>query len=150
MAKPIYILNGPNLDLLGRREPGLYGTGTLEDLRARLDERAGELGMEIVFRQSNSEGELVDWIHEAGDQGRGLILNAGAYTHTSIAILDAIRASGVDCIEVHISNIYRREPYRHNSYVSKAARGVICGLGTAGYELALEAMAGASGERDAS
>lgn len=141
MAKPIYILNGPNLDLLGKREPEIYGAQSLADIAQALEDKARELGLEIVFRQSNHEGELVDWVREAGEKGAALIINAAAYTHSSVALLDAILASGLPCIEVHLSNIYRREAFRHHSYISKAATGVICGLGSKGYELALLALA---------
>lgn len=141
MSKPIYILNGPNLNLLGSREPAVYGRETLADVERRAATRAGSLGLSIVFRQSNSEGELVTWIQEARAAARGIILNAGAYSHTSIAILDALQASELPVIEVHLSNIFRRESYRQHSYVSLAAKGVICGLGAKGYELALEAFA---------
>jgi 3-dehydroquinate dehydratase II len=150
MAKPIYVLNGPNLNMLGLREPAVYGRQSLSDVEKRAQTRAKALGLAIVFRQSNAEGELVGWIQEAREKARGIILNAGAYSHTSIAILDALQAAELPVIEVHLSNIFRREPYRNHSYVSLAAKGVICGLGPKGYELALEAMAetlnaGASG-----
>jgi 3-dehydroquinate dehydratase-2 len=141
MAKPIYVLNGPNLNLLGQREPAVYGRESLDDLRARTEKRARSLGLGIDFRQSNDEGELVTWIQEARTKAQGIILNAGAYSHTSIAILDALQASELPVIEVHLSNIFRRDEYRRHSYVSLAAKGVICGLGPKGYELALEAMA---------
>ena len=141
MPKPIYVLNGPNLNMLGLREPAVYGKETLADLEKRAQGRAKALGLQIEFRQSNKEGELVDWIQEARSKARGIILNAGAYSHTSIAILDALQAAELPVIEVHLSNIFRREPYRNHSYVSLAAKGVICGLGPKGYELALEAMA---------
>jgi len=142
MAKPIYVLNGPNLNMLGLREPAVYGRESLGDVEKRAQERAKTLGLTIAFRQSNDEGELVSWIQEARDKAQGIILNAGAYSHTSIAILDALQAAELPVIEVHLSNIFRREPYRQHSYVSLAAIGVICGLGAKGYELALEAMAG--------
>jgi 3-dehydroquinate dehydratase-2 len=141
MAKPIYVLNGPNLNLLGAREPAVYGHETLADVRRRCEERARALGLSIDFRQSNHEGELVAWIQEARETAAGVVLNAGAFTHTSIAILDALQAAELPVLEVHLSNIFRREPYRQHSYVSLAAKGVICGLGAKGYELALEAMA---------
>jgi 3-dehydroquinate dehydratase-2 len=142
MAKPIYVLNGPNLNMLGTREPAVYGSDTLKDIEQRCAVRAKALGFGIDFRQSNVEGELVGWIQEARGKAAGVILNAGAYTHTSIAILDALQAAEVPVIEVHLSNIFRRDAFRHHSYVSLAATGVICGLGAKGYELALEAMAG--------
>src|SRR5262245_1497481 len=141
MAKPIYVLNGPNLNMLGLREPAIYGSDTLDDVRKKAEARAKTLSLTIDFRQSNDEGELVSWIQEARDKAAALIVNAGAYSHTSIAILDAIQAAELPVIEVHLSNIFRREPYRQHSYVSLGAKGVICGLGPKGYELALEAMA---------
>ena len=141
MAKPIYVLNGPNLNMLGLREPAVYGRESLADVEARAQGRAKALGLQIDFRQSNDEGKLVDWIQEARDKAQGIIINPGAYSHTSIAILDALQAAELPAIEVHLSNIFRREPYRHHSYVSQAVKGVICGLGAKGYELALEAMA---------
>jgi 3-dehydroquinate dehydratase-2 len=137
----VFILNGANLNLLGVREPATYGYDTLADVEMRCAARAGALDLAIDFRQSNHEGQLVDWIHEARDAADGIILNAGALTHTSIAILDALNAAELPVIEVHLSNIFRREAFRHHSYVSFAATGVICGLGPQGYELALEAIA---------
>lgn len=141
MNHTVVVLNGPNLNLLGTREPEIYGHGTLDDIRVTLTARAQDLGLTVDFRQSNDEGELVTWIQEARTSAAGIIINAGAYSHTSIAILDALLASGLPVIEVHLSNIYRREEYRHHSYVSRAATGVICGLGAQGYDLALDAMA---------
>lgn len=143
MARSIYILNGPNLNLLGTREPEVYGKETLDDLRARCERKAQSLGFEVVFRQSNDEGELVTWIQEARTESSGVIVNAGAYTHTSIAMLDALLACPIPIVEVHLSNIFRREPFRHQSFISQAAKGVICGFGGLGYELALEALAAA-------
>jgi 3-dehydroquinate dehydratase-2 len=141
-GKPtILVLNGPNLNLLGLREPEIYGHETLSDIEEACLERAAELSLSLDFRQSNHEGQLVDWIHEARQMADGIILNAGAYSHTSVAILDALNAASVPTVEVHLSNIYRREEFRHNSYVSRAARGVICGFGGHGYELALAAVA---------
>jgi 3-dehydroquinate dehydratase-2 len=140
MAKPVFVLNGPNLNMLGLREPAVYGRESLADLEKRAQARAKALGLAIDFRQSNSEGELVGWIQEARQAARGIILNAGAYSHTSIAILDALQAAELPVIEVHLSNIFRREDYRQHSYVSLAAKGLICGLGPKGYELALDAM----------
>jgi 3-dehydroquinate dehydratase II len=137
----VFILNGPNLNLLGVREPATYGYDTLADIEARCLARAEALDLRIEFRQSNHEGQLVDWIQEARQTADGIVLNAGAFTHTSVAILDALNASDLPVIEVHLSNIFRRERFRHRSYVSLAARGVICGLGPHGYELALEAIA---------
>ena len=141
MAAKIFILNGPNLNLLGVRQPEIYGSETLADIEALCADRAAALGLEIDFRQSNIEGELVGWIQEARDGAAGIIINAAAYTHTSIAILDALKAVDVPVIEVHLSNVFAREDFRHHSYVSLAATGVICGLGSAGYLLALEALA---------
>ena len=137
----ILVLNGPNLNLLGLREPEIYGRETLSDIEEACLERAAELGLQLDFRQSNHEGQLVDWIHEARQTADGIILNAGAYSHTSIALLDALAAAELPVVEVHLSNIYRREPFRHHSYISRVARGVICGFGGHGYELALTAMA---------
>ena len=137
----ILVLNGPNLNMLGQREPEIYGRDTLADIEAACRARAQTLGFEVDFRQSNDEGELVGWAQTAGRDHAGTIINAGAYTHTSIALLDALLASGVPVIEVHLSNIFRREPFRHHSYISRAAQGVICGFGLPGYVLALDAMA---------
>jgi 3-dehydroquinate dehydratase-2 len=141
MAKPVFVLNGPNLNMLGKREPAIYGSDTLDDVRKRTEARAKSVGLAIDFRQSNSEGELIGWVQQARDKASGLIVNAGGLTHTSIALLDALQAAELPVVEVHLSNIFRREDYRHHSYVSLAARGVICGLGAKGYELAVEAMA---------
>lgn len=141
MANAIHVLNGPNLNLLGTREPEVYGTETLEDIHDRCDRKAQELGFVIDFRQSNAEGDLIHWIQEARANASGLIINAGAFSHTSIAILDALLACSIPIVEVHLSNIFTREPFRHRSYVSKAAKGVICGFGGLGYELAIEALA---------
>ena len=140
MAKPIYILNGPNLNLLGQREPEIYGSDTLDQIEDRCDTRARQSAVSMVFRQTNSEGELVDWIQEAGSHSSGLIINAAGYTHTSVAIMDALTTLDVPIIEVHLSNIFKREPFRHHSYISAAATGVICGLGTQGYERAIDAI----------
>ena len=141
MPKPIFVLNGANLNLLGVREPSIYGAETLDDVRRRTQERAQALGLSVDFRQSNLEGEIVTWIQEAREKASGIILNAGAYTHTSIAILDALNAAEKPVIELHLSNVFRRESFRHHSYVTPAAQGVICGFGPKGYELAVEAMA---------
>lgn len=141
MATTIFVLNGPNLNLLGKREPGLYGTGTLADIEKACVARAKALGLTVDFRQTNIEGVLVDWIQEAGEKAKGMIINPGAYTHTSVAIHDAIRGTGLPVIEVHLSNIFARERFRHHSYVSPVAKGVICGLGPLGYTLAIEALA---------
>ena len=141
MPKPIFVLNGANLNLLGVREPSIYGAETLDDVKRRTQARAQALGLSVDFRQSNLEGELVGWIQEAREQASGIVLNAGAYTHTSIAILDALNAAEKPVIELHLSNVFRREAFRHHSDVSPAAQGVICGFGPKGYELAIEAMA---------
>jgi 3-dehydroquinate dehydratase II len=140
-AATILVLNGPNLNLLGVREPETYGRDTLADIEEACLERAAELDLAVDFRQSNHEGQLVDWIQEAREAADGIVLNPGAYTHTSIAILDALRAADLPIIEVHLSNIHRRESYRRRSYVSEAAQGIICGFGGHGYLLALDAMA---------
>jgi 3-dehydroquinate dehydratase-2 len=139
--KTILVLNGPNLNLLGVREPTHYGRETLAEIEEACLDRAAELGLVVDFRQSNHEGELVDWIQASRETADGIIINAGAYSHTSVAILDALQAAELPVIEVHLSNIYRRDQFRHNSYVSLAARGIVCGLGGHGYELALEAIA---------
>lgn len=139
MAKKVLILNGPNLNLLGTREPEIYGAETLAQIEDACAARAGELGLAIDCRQSNSEGDLVDWIQEGGRDFDAIILNAGGYTHTSVAILDALKSCGVPVIEVHLSNIHQREEFRHNSYISRAARGIIAGFGSQGYLLALDA-----------
>jgi 3-dehydroquinate dehydratase II len=141
-----YVLNGPNLNLLGTREPEIYGETTLADVERSCLEVANELGWALEFRQTNREGELVDWIQEAGraqsaGDAAGVVLNAAAYTHTSVALHDAIVGSGARVIELHISNVHRREPFRHHSYVSPVAAGIIIGLGVAGYPLALQALA---------
>ncbi len=141
MAPTILVLNGPNLNILGAREPDVYGHETLADIEAACARRASALGLKVEFRQSNNEGELVDWIQGARNGYAGLIVNAGAYTHTSVALLDALLACDVPVIEVHLSNILQRDDFRHHSYVSKAARGVICGFGGFGYEMALDAAA---------
>ena len=141
MAKPVFVLNGPNLNMLGVREPEIYGRETLDDVRKKAEARARTLGISVDFRQSNAEGELIGWVQEARGKASGIVLNAGSLTHTSIGLLDALSAAEVPVIEVHLSNIFRRESFRQHSYVSLAAKGVICGLGSKGYELALEAMA---------
>jgi 3-dehydroquinate dehydratase-2 len=137
----ILILNGPNLNMLGLREPAIYGRDTLADIEAACVRSAGEHGVALDFRQSNGEGELVGWIQGARQIQAGIIINAGAYTHTSIAILDALLATELPIVEVHLSNIFRREEFRHFSYISRAASGVICGFGLSSYILALDAMA---------
>lgn len=148
MSKPIYVLNGPNLNLLGTRETDIYGKQTLDDIARLAAARAKSHGLSVEFRQSNDEGELVDWIQEARREGCALIVNAGAYTHTSVAILDALLAADIPCVEVHLSNIFRREEFRHQSYVSRAAVGIICGFGAKGYELAIDALAARLGAAD--
>jgi 3-dehydroquinate dehydratase-2 len=144
MAKPptVYVLNGPNLNLLGTREPEIYGSDTLDEIAGRLEERARELGLAIDMRQSNHEGHLVDWLHEANAEGaKAVILNAAAFTHTSVALHDAIKAVSVPVIEVHLSNPHAREPFRRRSFISPVAKGTIAGFGALGYELALDAAA---------
>jgi len=141
MAKRILVLNGPNLNLLGTREPGTYGSQTLADIEKLCKEDANSLGLKLDFRQSNHEGELVSWIQDARKTTDGIVINPAAYSHTSVAIHDALRAVGLPTIEVHLTNIHTREPFRHHSYVSSVALGVICGLGAAGYRYALAALA---------
>ena len=136
----ILVLNGTNLNMLGVRQPEIYGRETLGDIEAACRERGAELGLEVDFRQSNHEGELVGWIQEARGTADGIVINAGPLSHTSIAILDALLAAELPVMEVHLSNIYKRDAFRHHSYVSKAARGVICGLGSLGYLFALDAL----------
>lgn len=140
MPANILILNGPNLNMLGLREPGIYGHRTLDDIRALCEARARGHGFTVDFRQSNREGELVDWIQQARESHAGIVVNAGGYTHTSIAIMDALNAVNLPAVEVHLSNIHRRESFRRRSYVALAARGSICGFGAHGYALALDAM----------
>src|SRR5918997_1271892 len=135
----VYVLNGPNLNLLGVREPEVYGSDTLDDIAGALEDRARELGLEIDMRQSNHEGHLIDWLHEANASGaRAVILNAGAFTHTSVALHDAVKAIDVPVIEVHLSNPQAREPFRRQSFVAPVARGTIAGFGSLGYQLALD------------
>jgi len=141
MPSPVYILNGPNLNLLGQREPEIYGRMTLADAENLAAKAAQQVGLSIVAKQSNHEGDLVDWIQEARQAASAIILNAGALTHTSVAIYDALKAFKGPIIEVHISNPFARESFRHHSYVSLAATGVICGLGIQGYALAVQAVA---------
>ena len=136
----VLVLNGPNLNLLGNREPDIYGRTTLADIEAACVAKGAALGLAVTCRQSNHEGELVDWIQQARSVQDGLVLNAGAYTHTSIALHDALAAVALPLVEVHMSNIHRREPFRHRSYVSLVANGMICGFGAQGYDFALEAL----------
>lgn len=138
--RQIHVLNGPNLNLLGRREPSIYGAATLADIEAELSVLAKKAGVALVFRQTNLEGELVTQIQDAGLAGADVILNAGAYTHTSVAIHDAIKGSGARVVEVHISNVHAREEFRHHSYISAVAAGIIVGFGIAGYRLAFQAL----------
>ena len=140
MAKPIFILNGPNLNLLGMRQPEIYGRETLEDVADACAALAEDLGLSIRFHQSNHEGQIIDWIHAARGEGAGIVINPGAFTHTSVAILDALNAFDGPVLEVHISNVHKREAFRHHSYVSLRAEGVIAGFGTEGYLLALRRM----------
>ena len=144
--KTALILNGPNLNLLGTREPAVYGAQTLADVEKLCAQACATHGFALDFRQSNHEGQLVDWLHEAGRLQAagtlgGVILNAAAYTHTSVALLDAIKGTGVTLIELHISNVFAREAYRHHSYISAAARAVMCGFGVSGYALAIAGLA---------
>ncbi|QFU16351.1 type II 3-dehydroquinate dehydratase [Microvirga thermotolerans] len=136
----VHVLNGPNLNLLGRREPEVYGRHTLPDIERMVRERAEALNVSVTFRQSNHEGHLVDWIQEAGAQGAGVVLNAGAYTHTSIALRDAISGSATPTVEVHLSNVHAREGFRHRSLIAPVSVGVICGFGPRSYVLGLEAI----------
>jgi 3-dehydroquinate dehydratase-2 len=141
MAKRVLVLNGPNLNMLGTREPATYGTETLADIEKMVKAEAKALGLTVTTRQSNHEGELVTWIQEALGKFEAIVINPAAYSHTSVAIHDALRAVGLPVVEVHLSNIHAREPFRHHSFVSAVATGVICGLGAAGYSLALRALA---------
>lgn len=142
MAKAVFVLNGPNLNMLGRREPAIYGGKNLAAIANDCKEAGAELGLDVDFRQSNHEGDLVDWVQEAAEKAGGVVINPGAYGHTSIALHDAIRAvSPLPVIEVHLSNIHAREPFRHQSMIAPVAMGMICGLGPIGYMLALEALA---------
>jgi 3-dehydroquinate dehydratase-2 len=139
--RPVLIVNGPNLNMLGTRQPEIYGKETLADIERACRAEAKSLGLAVEFRQSNKEGELVDFIQQARVANSAIVINAGAYSHTSVAILDALNAFEPPIIEVHLSNIFRREPFRHHSHVSTVAKGVICGLGATGYLLALSAVA---------
>jgi 3-dehydroquinate dehydratase II len=144
-SSDLLVLNGPNLNLLGRREPEIYGRDSLDDIAAASRARAKDFNLSVDFRQSNHEGELVTWIQEARDTVKGIIINPGGLSHTSVALLDALVFTELPVIEVHLSNIFRRESFRHHSFVSSAAQGVICGLGPRGYLLAVEALAGILG-----
>lgn len=140
MMKPVYVLNGPNLNMLGLREPAVYGSATLKDIEALCRNHAGGLGLSVDFRQSNIEGELVSWIQEAREKACGIALNAGAYTHTSIALHDALKAADVPAVELHLSNVHARENFRHHSAIAAAVNGVICGFGPTSYVLAISAL----------
>lgn len=140
MSKTVFVLNGPNLNMLGKREPGIYGGKTLKDIEQDCRAAGDTLGLSVDFRQSNHEGSLVDWLHEADERALGVAFNAGAYTHTSIALHDAIRAISIPVIEVHISNVHAREEFRHQSMIAPACKGVICGFGPTSYILALHAL----------
>ncbi len=141
MSRPVYVLNGPNLNLLGIREPEIYGRATLDEIGVQVTERARQHGLAIVFRQSNHEGVLIDWVQEARTKACAIVFNPGGFSHTSVAILDALRVVQFPLVEVHLSNPYRREDFRRHSFVSEAATGVICGLGATGYLLAIDAVA---------
>lgn len=140
MTRTVLILNGPNLNLLGSREPEIYGTATLESIRQACEKTAAGLDMACDFRQTNAEGELVGWVQQAGAGADGLVINAAAYSHTSVALHDALKAVSLPAVEVHLSNIFTREEFRHHSFVAEAVMGSICGLGVTGYELAIEAI----------
>ncbi len=151
MPQTVYVLNGPNMNLLGTREPEKYGRATLADVEKLVRETAARFGLDIVFRQSNSEGELIDWIHEArAKSAAGVVINPAGYTSTSIAILDALLAVGLPVIECHITNIHQRESFRHHSYISKAAKAVIAGFGIDGYALAITGLARLVGAKEKS
>jgi 3-dehydroquinate dehydratase-2 len=142
MSKPIYVLNGPNLNRLGTREPEIYGRTTLGEVEAMCLARAKERGHEIVFRQTNWEGQIVEWVHEAIDRGSGIVINPAGFTSTSITLLDALKMFPGPIVEIHISNLHKREPWRHHSYVSLVATAVMAGFGVHGYVLAIEGIAG--------
>jgi len=146
MSKPIYVLSGPNLNLLGEREPEIYGTTTLEDIRGLCESRASSRGRQVVFRQSNHEGELIDWVQEARQAACALVINPAGYGHTSIALLDALKTLSIPIVECHLSNPAARESFRRQTYVSLAAAGVVSGFGPASYELAVEAACGLAGD----
>lgn len=139
MSDTIVILNGPNLNLLGTREPDIYGATTLADIEASCHAHAEKLGVNVDFRQSNIEGELVDWIQQARDTAIAIVINAAAYTHTSVALHDALKATGLPVVELHLSNVYKRESFRHKSFISSVADGVMCGFGAHGYVMAIDA-----------
>ena len=141
MNPVIFVLNGPNLNLLGKRQPDIYGSETLADVEADCRRVAGEIGLAVEFRQTNAESELIDWIHEARDKAAGIVINPAALTHTSVAVRDALAACECPILEVHISNIHRREEFRHHSFVSGVVTGVVCGFGTQGYGFALQRIA---------
>jgi 3-dehydroquinate dehydratase-2 len=145
MARTVFVINGPNLNLLGTREPAIYGSATLADVEKACAAKAAAFGLDLRFAQSNHEGQLIDWLHEAGRTSIGAVLNPGGYTHTSIALLDAVKSINVPVIEVHLSNPAAREPFRHVSYVGSGARGTIAGFGVLGYVLAIDALAALSG-----
>ena len=141
MSLPVYVLNGPNLNLVGTREPEIYGRTTLTGIEQAVGEQAGRHGLTVVFRQSNHEGVLIDWIQEARSKASAIVINPGGFSHSSVAILDALRTVECPVIEVHLSNVHRREAFRRHSFVSEAATGVIVGLGATGYRLAIDAVA---------
>lgn len=141
MSRLIYVLNGPNLNLLGKRQPAIYGYETLADVEADCRKAAADLNLEIKFHQSNAEHQIIDWIHESRETAGGIVINPAAYTHTSVAILDALNTCEFPIIEVHISNVHKREAFRHHSFVSSVASGVIAGFGTQGYTLAIQRLA---------
>jgi 3-dehydroquinate dehydratase-2 len=149
MDSSVLVLNGPNLNLLGTREPDIYGSETLADIQAKVERRGRERGLGIDFRQSNAEHQLIEWIHAAKGTAAGIILNAGAFTHTSIAIADALSGVALPVVEVHLSNIYKREPFRHHSHISRVAEGVICGFGSDSYLMGVDAMASLLARRPA-
>ncbi|MCA3555159.1 type II 3-dehydroquinate dehydratase [Aestuariivirga sp.] len=138
--KPVFVLNGPNLNLLGLREPAIYGDATLKDVESRCRDHARALGLSVDFRQSNHEGDLIGWIHEARDKASAIAINAGAYTHTSVGLHDALKAADIPSVELHLSNVHKREAFRHVSLIAPAVNGVICGFGVDSYVLAITAL----------
>ncbi len=146
----VHVLNGPNLNLLGRREPAIYGSLALADIERLVRARADEAGVDLAFRQSNHEGELVTWVQEAGEAGAGVVINAGAYTHTSVALRDAISGASVTAVEIHLSNVHARESFRHRSLIAPVCIGVVAGFGPRSYLLGLDAVAGSMRERASS